>query len=85
VTFARIFTAAVRVCFSSPAPRRNNGIDAVARAAKIQHLISPRGIEAWFVQDATVPLIAMELRLRRRARRIPPASGRRQHGRQPAR
>jgi zinc protease len=29
-------------------------------AAKIQHLISPEGIEAWFVQDATVPLIAME-------------------------
>jgi zinc protease len=28
-------------------------------AAKIQHLISPGGIEAWFVQDATVPLIAM--------------------------
>ncbi len=29
-------------------------------AAKIQHLVSPGGIEAWFVQDATVPLIAME-------------------------
>src|SRR5215475_8362620 len=29
-------------------------------SAKIQHLISPGGIEAWFVQDATVPLIAME-------------------------
>ncbi len=29
-------------------------------AAKIQHLISPGGIEAWFVQDSTVPLIAME-------------------------
>src|ERR1700756_61522 len=28
--------------------------------AKIQHLVSPGGIEAWFVQDATVPLIAME-------------------------
>src|SRR5260370_6516167 len=27
---------------------------------KIQHLVSPGGIEAWFVQDATVPLIAME-------------------------
>ncbi len=32
-------------------------------AAKIQHLISPGGIEAWFVQDATVPLIAMEYSL----------------------
>ena len=29
-------------------------------AAKIQHLVSPGGIEAWFVQDATVPLMAME-------------------------
>jgi zinc protease len=29
-------------------------------AAKIQHLVSPGGIEAWFVQEATVPLIAME-------------------------
>jgi zinc protease len=29
-------------------------------AAKIQHLVSPGGIEAWFVQDATVPVIAME-------------------------
>jgi zinc protease len=29
-------------------------------AAKIQHLVSPGGIQAWFVQDATVPLIAME-------------------------
>jgi zinc protease len=29
-------------------------------ATKIQHLISPGGIEAWFVQDATVPLVAME-------------------------
>jgi zinc protease len=29
-------------------------------ATRIQHLVSPGGIEAWFVQDATVPLIAME-------------------------
>jgi zinc protease len=29
-------------------------------AARIQRLISPGGIEAWFVQDATVPLVAME-------------------------
>ena len=29
-------------------------------AARIQHLITPGGIEAWFVQDATVPLVAME-------------------------
>jgi zinc protease len=29
-------------------------------ATRIQQLISPGGIQAWFVQDATVPLIAME-------------------------
>jgi zinc protease len=29
-------------------------------AARIQRVVSPGGIEAWFVQDATVPLIAME-------------------------
>lgn len=29
-------------------------------AAKVQRLVTPGGIEAWFVQDATVPVIAME-------------------------
>jgi zinc protease len=29
-------------------------------ASKVQRLVSPGGIEAWFVQDATVPLVAME-------------------------
>ncbi|MGN6115476.1 MAG: M16 family metallopeptidase, partial [Nitrobacter sp.] len=29
-------------------------------ATKIQHLVTPGGIEAWFVQDATVPLVSME-------------------------
>lgn len=29
-------------------------------ASKIQRVVSPGGIEAWFVQDATVPLIAVE-------------------------
>jgi hypothetical protein len=31
-----------------------------AAAAKVQRVVSPGGIEAWFVQDATVPLVAME-------------------------
>jgi len=31
-----------------------------AAASKVQRLVSPGGIEAWFVQDATVPLVAME-------------------------
>jgi zinc protease len=51
----RIASLAV-TCFAltalAPAPSQ--------AAAKIQHLISPGGIEAWFVQDATVPLVAME-------------------------
>src|SRR5437867_4191996 len=29
-------------------------------ATKIQRVVSPGGIEAWFVQEATVPLVAME-------------------------
>ena len=33
---------------------------AASAATKIQRLVSPGGIEAWFVQDATVPLVAME-------------------------
>jgi len=44
------FAFCIAVAFAAPAQA----------AAKIQHLISPGGIEAWFVQDATVPLIAME-------------------------
>jgi zinc protease len=55
-TYARRFCFAAAICLAilplSAAPSH--------AAAKIQHLISPGGIEAWFVQDATVPLIAME-------------------------
>jgi zinc protease len=49
---ALAFTAAFALTSLSSAPSQ--------AAAKIQHLVSPGGIEAWFVQDATVPLIAME-------------------------
>ena len=45
---------AAGLAFTTLAPRPSQA------AAKIQHLVSPGGIEAWFVQDATVPLIAME-------------------------
>ena len=31
-----------------------------AQATNIQRVVSPGGIEAWLVQDATVPIIAME-------------------------
>lgn len=35
-------------------------ISAAGAATKIQRVVSPGGIEAWFVQDATVPLVAMD-------------------------
>src|SRR3954453_17899971 len=50
--FTGALIALLALALIAPAPSR--------AAAKIQHLISPGGIEAWFVQDATVPLIAME-------------------------
>jgi len=60
IAFTRTFTRRAVVALAAgfatmllaPAPSQ--------AATKIQHLISPGGIEAWFVQDATVPLIAME-------------------------
>jgi zinc protease len=58
VTFPKIGAArallGVCVAIAAVMPAPSNA------AAKIQHLISPGGIEAWFVQDATVPLVAME-------------------------
>lgn len=36
------------------------GLSAANAATKIQRVVSPSGIEAWLVQDATVPLVAME-------------------------
>ncbi len=50
--FSFIVAACLAIVPLSPTPSH--------AAARIQHLISPGGIEAWFVQDATVPLIAME-------------------------
>jgi zinc protease len=59
-TYLRNFTA--RLAFTLAACLALSPLAATPShaAAKIQHLISPGGIEAWFVQDATVPLIAME-------------------------
>ena len=66
------FRPSSKTAFSKPRARRIGFILAAGlammplasmpshAAAKIQPLISPGGIEAWFVQDATVPLIAME-------------------------
>jgi zinc protease len=51
---ARAFVIAAGVVAAALAPMPSQA------STKIQHLISPGGIEAWFVQDATVPLIAME-------------------------
>lgn len=41
-------------------------------ATKIQRLISPGGIEAWFVQDATVPIVALEFGMSGGAAQDPP-------------
>ncbi|GEC14540.1 zinc protease [Nitrobacter winogradskyi] len=41
-------------------------------ATKIQHLVTPGGIEAWFVQDATVPVVAMEYAFAGGAAQDPP-------------
>lgn len=41
-------------------------------ATKIQHLVTPGGIEAWLVQDATVPLVAMEYAFAGGAAQDPP-------------
>ena len=48
----RFALALIAASFMAPLP--------AFAAAKIQKLVSPGGIEAWFVQDATVPLVAME-------------------------
>ena len=53
-TFARRIALVVAACLTMAPLAPSHA------AAKIQHLVSPGGIEAWFVQDATVPLIAME-------------------------
>lgn len=50
--FACVLVTAVAAALAVAAPAH--------AATKIQHLVSPGGIEAWFVQDATVPLISME-------------------------
>jgi zinc protease len=60
VTFARIFMRQFAFVFIACAALATMASTPSHAAAKIQHLISPGGIEAWFVQDATVPLIAME-------------------------
>ncbi len=52
----RAFTVALSATLAAVALTAS----AADAAAKIQRYVSPGGIEAWFVQDATVPVIAME-------------------------
>ncbi|MGH6716940.1 MAG: M16 family metallopeptidase [Bradyrhizobium sp.] len=40
--------------------------------SRIQHIVSPGGIEAWFVQESTVPLISMEYAFAGGAAQDPP-------------
>jgi zinc protease len=59
--FVKHFSVRTRAFFAAAAVTLAALASTPSQAAtKIQHLISPGGIEAWFVQDATVPLIAME-------------------------
>jgi zinc protease len=60
VTSARILTRRIALVFAACIALAPLASTLSLAAAKIQHLTSPGGIEAWFVQDATVPLIAME-------------------------
>ena len=46
-----------------------------ARAVEVQKVVSPGGIEAWFVQDASVPLIAVEFLFRGGAASDPSGKG----------
>jgi zinc protease len=59
-----VFAACLVIAATMSSPTRG--------ATKIQHLISPGGIEAWFVQDATVPLVAMEFGMSGGAAQDPP-------------
>ncbi|WP_024507606.1 pitrilysin family protein [Bradyrhizobium sp. ARR65] len=54
--FTRRFVCTLAVALGATLPT----IAPSQAATKIQHLTSPGGIEAWYVQDSTVPLIAME-------------------------
>jgi zinc protease len=38
----------------------NAPVPAVSRAERVQHVVSPGGIEAWLVEDYAVPLVAVE-------------------------
>ena len=52
------------------------------RATTVERVVSPGGIEAWLVHEPSLPLVAIELRVRRRRRRGPDRqAGRRLHGR----
>ena len=55
----RAVTTVFVACFVALALAAWSPAPAVA-ATRIQHIRTPGGIEAWFVQDATVPLIAMQ-------------------------
>ncbi len=54
--FTRRFVCKVAIALAATLP----AMAPSHAATKIQHLVTPGGIEAWFVQDSTVPLIAME-------------------------
>lgn len=48
------------------------GLSPAHAATRIQRVVSPGGIEAWFVQDATVPLVSIEYAFAGGAAQDPP-------------
>jgi zinc protease len=72
VTYSITFTRRTALAFAAGVATMLMASVPSHAATKIQHLISPGGIEAWFVQDATVPLIAMEYAFAGGASQDPP-------------
>jgi zinc protease len=50
----------------------NAPVPVVSRAARVQHVVSPGGIEAWLVEDYAVPLVAVEFSFAGGAAQEPP-------------
>jgi zinc protease len=72
VTFAGICARRIALALMAGAAMAVLAAAPCSAAARIKHLVSPGGIEAWFVQDSTVPLIAMEYAFAGGAAQDPP-------------
>ena len=57
---APILRLCLHACFYALVAALAISIQPAVAATKIERVVSPGGIEAWLVRDATVPLVAME-------------------------